>query len=80
MVVTHDFDYVRPASLQEALASLATDGSCVLAGGTDVVPWLHGQALVEPALLVDIKAIPGLGDISFDGDRPHLARWSPSPT
>lgn len=68
MVIAHDFDYVRPKSLQEAFASLATDGSRVLAGGTDVVPWLRDD-VIEPELLVDIKAIPGLADISFEGDR-----------
>ncbi len=68
MAIAHDFEYVRPASLEDALVSLATDGSRVLAGGTDVVPWLRDD-LVEPKLLVDIKAIPSLADISLDGHR-----------
>ncbi len=68
MAISHDFEYVRPASLEDALGLLATDGSRVLAGGTDVVPWLR-DALVEPKLLVDIKAIPGLAEISHDAGR-----------
>jgi carbon-monoxide dehydrogenase medium subunit len=67
MVIAHDFDYARPASLDEALDLLARDGARVLAGGTDVVPWLRDD-LVEPELLVDIKAIPDLAAITRDGD------------
>jgi CO/xanthine dehydrogenase FAD-binding subunit len=68
VTIAHEFDYVRPASMAEALAALAADGSRVLAGGTDVVPWLRDD-LIEPDLLVDIKAVPGLAEISLDGDR-----------
>jgi carbon-monoxide dehydrogenase medium subunit len=70
MAIAHDFEYVRPASLNDALASLAEAGSGarVLAGGTDVVPWLRDD-LIEPKLLVDIKAIPGLGGIVRRRDR-----------
>jgi carbon-monoxide dehydrogenase medium subunit len=69
MAITHDFEYVRPASLADAVAALAAAGSGarVLAGGTDVVPWLRDD-LIAPELLVDIKAVPGLADISRVGD------------
>ena len=68
MVIAHDFGYVLSASLEDALTSLATDGSRVLAGGTDVVPWLRDE-LIEPKLLVDIKAISGLAEIGRAGNR-----------
>ena len=68
MTIAHEFDYVRPASMAEALAALEVDRSRVLAGGTDVVPWLRDD-LIEPELLVDIKAVPGLAEISLGGDR-----------
>jgi carbon-monoxide dehydrogenase medium subunit len=68
VTIAHEFDYVRPASLDEALASLAAGGARVLAGGTDVVPWLRDD-LIAPELLVDIKAVPDLAGISLDGDR-----------
>ena len=70
MAIAHDFAYVRPASLNDAVASLAEAGSGarVLAGGTDVVPWLRDD-IIEPKLLVDIKAIPGLGDITLEDNR-----------
>ena len=71
MVIAHDFDYVRAASLDEALAALNAPGARVLAGGTDVVPWLRDD-VIAPELLVDIKAISGLDAIGFDGERLHI--------
>lgn len=68
MVIAHDFAYVRPASLAEAVAALAEPGARVLAGGTDVVPWLRDE-VIEPRLVVDIKAIPGLSGITVHGRR-----------
>jgi carbon-monoxide dehydrogenase medium subunit len=68
MTIASDFDYRRPATLEEAVALLAEcDRPLVLAGGTDVVPWLR-NGLAAPATVVDIKAVPGLGGIeSRDG-------------
>jgi carbon-monoxide dehydrogenase medium subunit len=71
MTIAHDFEYARPGSLEDAVALLDRDGARVLAGGTDVVPWLRDD-LIEPTLLVDIKAIPGLADISVDGARMRI--------
>jgi carbon-monoxide dehydrogenase medium subunit len=68
MTIAHDFEYARPGALIDAVALLDRDGARVLAGGTDVVPWLRDD-LIEPTLLVDIKAIPGLADITVDGTR-----------
>lgn len=69
MVIAHEFDYRRPTSLAEAIGVLSDyPGSVrVLAGGTDLVAWLRDDA-VSPDLLIDIKGVPGLGDISLDGD------------
>jgi carbon-monoxide dehydrogenase medium subunit len=65
MTITHDFAYHRPATLAEAVALLAEggEGTWVLAGGTDVVPWLRDDA-VHPDALVDLKRIEGLGDVT----------------
>ena len=68
MTIAHEFDYVRPSTLEEAIEELSQPGARVLAGATDVVPWLRDD-LIEPDLLVDIKAIPGLDGISLDGGR-----------
>ncbi len=57
--------YARPESAAEALGLLASaEGlSRVLAGGTDVLVQLK-SGLVEPDLIVDIKRIPGIRDIT----------------
>lgn len=62
------FDYVRPASLAEALQALARHGSNgrVLAGGQSLVPMMNLR-VVKPAVLVDINRIPGLNGIKQDG-------------
>jgi len=69
LVIAHEFDYRRPASLEEAIGILSEyPGSAqLLAGGTDLVAWLRDDA-VAPDVLVDIKDVPGLGDITVEGD------------
>ena len=73
MAIAHDFAYVRPASIDAAVKELAAAAGTarVLAGGTDVVPWLRDD-LIEPELLVDIKSIPGLSSIGRQGDTLEL--------
>lgn len=68
MTIVHDFEYARADSLLDAVGLLERAGSRVLAGGTDLVPWLRDD-LIEPTLLVDIKEIPGLAEISLGRSR-----------
>lgn len=58
-------DYLRPTSLEEALAALARPWT-VLAGGTDFYPARVGRAIDEPVL--DITAIADLRGISEGPD------------
>jgi carbon-monoxide dehydrogenase medium subunit len=60
------FDYVAPASLDEALAALG-EGSKVMAGGMSLIP-LMKMRLFSPATVVDIGRIPGLDQITDNGD------------
>lgn len=57
--------YHRPTSFNEAaaLANQATGETRFLAGGTDVLVQLRAD-IVTPDTLIDIKSIPGVGDIS----------------
>jgi CO/xanthine dehydrogenase FAD-binding subunit len=57
------FEYVRPASLDEALDVLHQrgDDAKVLAGGQSLVPMMNFR-LARPAVLVDLN---GLGDLAF---------------
>jgi len=69
MPIIHDFEYVRPETLDEAVLALtgAGEGAQVLAGGTDLVGWMRDE-LAAPGLLVDIKRVPGLADVFVRGD------------
>jgi carbon-monoxide dehydrogenase medium subunit len=69
MVIAVDFAYAKPATLEDAVASLSDHGpgARLLAGGTDLVPWMRDD-VVTPELVVDLKAIPGLDEITpWDG-------------
>jgi len=60
------FEYVAPASLDEALGALGDD-SKVMAGGMSLLP-LMKMRLFSPATVVDIGRISGLDTIDDNGD------------
>ncbi len=60
------FDYVAPSSLDEALGALG-EGSKVMAGGMSLIPLMKTR-LFSPAVVVDIGRIPGLGEVTDNGD------------
>ena len=61
-MIPSSFDYLAPTSLDEAVALLQAHAgdAKVLAGGQSLIPMLKLR-LAEPALLIDINRIPGLG-------------------
>jgi carbon-monoxide dehydrogenase medium subunit len=63
-VIPAEFDYVAPASLDEALSALAEGGedAKLLAGGHSLLP-LMKLRLAAPTLLVDLRRVPGLTGI-----------------
>jgi carbon-monoxide dehydrogenase medium subunit len=63
-VIPAEFDYVAPASLDEALTALRDGGedAKVLAGGHSLLP-LMKLRLAAPTLLVDLRNVPGLSGI-----------------
>jgi CO/xanthine dehydrogenase FAD-binding subunit len=67
MPITHEFEYARPGSLEEAVELLRDGGPAarVLAGGTDVVSELR-DGLTAPDLLIDLKGIGGLDAIALE--------------
>ena len=69
MAIAQDFAYVKPATLHDAVAALvdAGPGAAVLAGGTDLVPWMRDD-LFAPEIVVDLKGVPGLGAITRTED------------
>jgi carbon-monoxide dehydrogenase medium subunit len=63
-MISESFDYVRPASLDEAIAALADGGEDAkpLAGGHSLLP-LMKLRLAVPSLLVDLQSVPGLSGV-----------------
>jgi carbon-monoxide dehydrogenase medium subunit len=63
-VIPAEFDYVAPASLDEALTALRDGGedAKLLAGGHSLLP-LMKLRLAAPTLLVDLRRVPGLAGI-----------------
>jgi aerobic carbon-monoxide dehydrogenase medium subunit len=63
------FDYVRPATLDEAIAALAAGGedAKVIAGGQSLLPLLRLR-LAYPELLVDVGLVDELRGVTDAGD------------
>jgi carbon-monoxide dehydrogenase medium subunit len=60
-------EYVRPESLEDALAALAgSEDAKVLAGGQSLVPALN-MRILRPSLLVDVNRVPGLDSLVENG-------------
>ena len=64
------FDYIAPATIEEAAAVLAASGGDgkIIAGGQSLMPMINFR-LVKPSVLIDINRISGLDRIEFDGTR-----------
>ena len=56
------FDYIRPATIAEAVAAAAEPGSAYLAGGTNLLDLMKG-GVTRPERIVDITRLPGLDRI-----------------
>jgi aerobic carbon-monoxide dehydrogenase medium subunit len=62
------FDYVRPASLADAVKALgASEENRVLAGGQTLIPTMK-QRLAMPATLVDLSGVAELKGVRRDGN------------
>jgi carbon-monoxide dehydrogenase medium subunit len=67
-MIPSSFDYLAPRTLDEAVALLKTHAgdAKILAGGQSLIPMLKLR-LTEPAFIVDINRIPGLGYVEERG-------------
>lgn len=64
-VISHEFDCLRPGTLEEALRALEEEGAWVLAGGTDLVNAIKTN-LVRPRLLVSALGIEELAALRWE--------------
>jgi xanthine dehydrogenase YagS FAD-binding subunit len=56
------FDFVRPATVAEAVAAASQPGAAYLAAGTNLLDLMKG-GVTNPRRLVDINRLPGLDRI-----------------
>jgi carbon-monoxide dehydrogenase medium subunit len=73
------FDYACPATINEAVALLASHNgeAKALAGGQSLVPMMAFR-VAQPTLVVDLRKLPGLREIRIDPDGVRLGamvRW-----
>jgi xanthine dehydrogenase FAD-binding subunit len=63
----HEFSYEAPTTVDQAIKLLASDGDSarVICGGTDLLIQMR-NAVRKPKLLVDVKNISEMREISFD--------------
>jgi carbon-monoxide dehydrogenase medium subunit len=68
-VIPASFDYVRPTTVDEAVAALVAGGedAKVLAGGQSLMPLLRTR-LAAPSVLVDCSRVAEMRGITDDGD------------
>src|SRR6202045_2256605 len=57
-----NFDYVRPATVSDAVAAASAPGAAYLAAGTNLLDLMKG-GVSRPSRLVDVTRLPGLDRI-----------------
>src|SRR6202035_2082717 len=61
------FDYIKPATISDAVAAAAQPGTAYLAGGTNLLDLMKG-GIARPYRLVDVAQLPGLDRIEHLAD------------
>ncbi len=73
----YEFEYLRPTSLNEAAAALASSSEAsLIAGGQTLIPALK-QRLSRPSKLIDLGAITDLKDIRREGSHLIIGAMTP---
>ncbi len=63
----NNFEYLRPASVAEAIAAAAVPGAAYHAAGTNLLDLMKG-GVMRPQRLVDVSRLPGLDRIEHAAD------------
>ncbi len=77
-ILVHEFDYLEPVTVEEAVALLARYGpqARVLAGGTDLLVQMKMERL-SPRYLVSIGRVPGLRGIALQDNHLWIGALTP---
>jgi carbon-monoxide dehydrogenase medium subunit len=80
-VIPAEFDYIAPESLDEAILALKENGddAKLLAGGHSLLP-LMKLRLAAPALLIDLRRVPGLHGIQRENGSWRIGAMTPHVT
>jgi carbon-monoxide dehydrogenase medium subunit len=62
----HNFDFVKPASVADAVKALSAEGAQALSGGQTLMPTMK-QRLAAPSVLVSLTGIAALQGVKVDG-------------
>jgi xanthine dehydrogenase YagS FAD-binding subunit len=62
-----NFDYIRPATISDAVAAATEPGAAYLASGTNLLDLMKG-GITRPNRLVDVTRLPGLDRIELAAD------------
>jgi xanthine dehydrogenase YagS FAD-binding subunit len=63
----NNFDYIKPATISDAIAAAAAPGAAYLAAGTNLLDLMKG-GVERPSRLVDVTRLPGLDRIEHLAD------------
>ena len=63
----HNFEFVKPSTIAEAVKALAREDAQALAGGHTLMPTMK-QRLAAPAVLVSLTGIPEMRGVCRNGD------------
>lgn len=75
----HNFDFVKPASVAEAVKALQSDGAQALSGGQTLISTMK-QRLAAPAVLVSLTGIAALQGVSVAGRTMTIGAATPHAT
>lgn len=67
----HNFDFIKPASIADAVKALSSDGTQALSGGQTLLPTMK-QRLAAPAVLVSLTGIAEMKGVCRGDDGLHV--------
>lgn len=75
----HNFDFVKPSTIAEAVAALSHEGAQALSGGQTLIPTMK-QRLAAPATLVSLTGIAEMQGVCLGDGGLHIGAATPHAT
>lgn len=72
----HNFDFVKPTSIADAVKALAAEGAQPLSGGQTLMPTMK-QRLAAPSVLVSLTGIPEMKGVRRNGNVLEIGAATP---